>query len=57
MPSFATGFDSPPVIIDNGTGLIKCGFGGDDAPRHVFPSVVGRPKFDNVMIGSMAKVR
>ena len=30
-------------MIDNGSGLCKAGFAGDDAPRAVFPSVVGRP--------------
>ena len=33
---------SAPVVIDNGSGMIKAGFGGDDAPRAVFPSIVGR---------------
>ena len=32
------------VAIDNGSGLIKAGFAGDDAPKAVFPSVVGRPR-------------
>lgn len=32
------------VVIDNGTGMTKAGFAGDDAPRAVFPAVVGRPK-------------
>jgi actin beta/gamma 1 len=39
------------VVIDNGSGMVKAGFSGDDAPRTVFPSVVGRPKFMNAMIG------
>jgi actin len=30
------------VIIDNGSGFIKAGFAGDDTPRVVFPSVVGK---------------
>uniref|UniRef100_UPI00398E6C63 actin, cytoplasmic-like n=1 Tax=Pristiophorus japonicus TaxID=55135 RepID=UPI00398E6C63 len=34
----------PPVIIDNGSGLIKAGFSGNHSPTYVFPSVVGRPK-------------
>ena len=29
------------VVIDNGTGMMKVGFAGDDEPT-VFPSVVGR---------------
>ncbi|PVD37652.1 hypothetical protein C0Q70_00250 [Pomacea canaliculata] len=34
--------DVAAVIIDNGTGMCKAGIAGDDAPRAVFPSVVGR---------------
>ncbi|PIN03625.1 actin [Handroanthus impetiginosus] len=34
--------DLQPLVCDNGTGLTKAGFAGDDAPRAVFPSVVGR---------------
>ena len=30
------------VIIDNGYGFINAGFYGDDTPRVVFPSVVGK---------------
>ncbi len=30
------------VIIDNGTGMSKAGFAGDDAPRSVFPTLVGK---------------
>ena len=33
------------LVIDNGSGMIKAGFAGDDAPRTSFPSIVGRPKF------------
>ncbi|XP_032902993.1 actin-like [Amblyraja radiata] len=33
-----------PVIIDNGSGLIKAGLSGNHSPAFVFPSVVGRPK-------------
>ena len=32
------------VVIDNGSGVCKAGFAGDDAPRAVFPSIVGRPR-------------
>eukprot|EP01084_Bolivina_argentea_P286733 491905_1 len=32
------------LVIDNGSGIIKAGFGGDDAPRAVFPTVVGRSR-------------
>ena len=32
------------LVVDNGSGMCKAGFAGDDAPRSVFPSIVGRPK-------------
>jgi actin beta/gamma 1 len=32
------------VVLDNGSGICKAGFAGDDAPRAVFSSVVGRPE-------------
>lgn len=32
------------IVIDNGSGMCKAGFAGDDAPRAVFPSIVGRPR-------------
>jgi len=32
------------LVIDNGSGLIKAGFAGDDAPRVVFPTIVARTK-------------
>ena len=31
--------------------LNKAGFAGDDAPRAVFPSIVGRPRHTGVMVG------
>ena len=39
------------VVIDNGSGMVKAGFAGDDAPRSVFSSVVGKPKVPGIMIG------
>ena len=32
------------IILDNGSGMCKAGFAGEDAPRTIFPSLVGRPK-------------
>ena len=34
----------PPIVIDNGSGMIKAGFVADEEPRSVFPTVVGRPR-------------
>jgi actin-related protein len=38
------------LVIDNGSGMVKAGFAGDDAPRAVFPSIVGRPRHMGVMV-------
>ena len=43
--------DSSSIVIDNGSGMCKAGFAGDDAPRACFPSIVGRPRHEGVMIG------
>ena len=43
--------DARACVIDNGATTIKAGFSGDDAPRAVFPSIVGRPKHQGVMVG------
>merc|ERR1712166_185215 len=43
--------DIAALVVDNGSGMCKAGFAGDDAPRAVFPSIVGRPRHQGVMIG------
>jgi actin-related protein len=44
--------DNPAVVIDNGSGMCKAGVAGDDAPRNTFPSIVGRPKVQGIMVGT-----
>eukprot|EP01084_Bolivina_argentea_P111426 198806_1 len=43
------------LVVDNGSGMVKAGFSGDDAPRTVFPSIVGRPKAKQIMVGMATK--
>jgi actin beta/gamma 1 len=43
--------DVQALVVDNGSGMVKAGFAGDDAPRAVFPSIVGRPRHKGVMVG------
>merc|ERR1712137_475246 len=43
--------EKSPIVVDNGSGMVKAGFSGEDAPRCVFPSIVGMPKHQGVMIG------
>ena len=35
------------VVIDNGTGYCKAGFSGEEGPRALLRTVVGRPKLNN----------
>ncbi|XP_075913653.1 beta-centractin [Petromyzon marinus] len=42
-----------PVVIDNGSGIIKAGFAGDQIPKCHFPNYVGRPKHVRVMAGAL----
>lgn len=45
------GEDIKACVIDNGSGMCKAGFAGDDAPRAVFPCIMGTPKHHGVMVG------
>ncbi|MDB9519650.1 hypothetical protein PN466_22145 [Roseofilum reptotaenium CS-1145] len=44
--------DVAAIVIDNGSGMVKAGFAGDNAPRAIFPSIVGRPRHQGVNIGT-----
>jgi len=44
--------DPQALVVDNGSGMCKAGFAGDDAPRSVFPSITGRPKTEVAMMGT-----
>ena len=43
--------DVAALVVDNGSGMCKAGFEGDDAPRVAFPCIVGRPRHNGVMVG------
>jgi actin len=38
-----------PLVVDNGTGISKNGFAGEDQPRSVFPTLIGYPKYTSIM--------
>ncbi len=40
---------------DNGSGVVKAGFSGEDAPRVMFASVTGRPRHGMAMVGMASK--
>ena len=37
------------IVIDNGTGYCKAGLAGEEAPRTVVPSLIGRPLMQGVL--------
>nr|XP_023666047.1 uncharacterized protein LOC111843059 isoform X2 [Paramormyrops kingsleyae] len=43
-----SGFKTP-VVLDTGSGLMKAGFADQDLPTAVFPTVIGVPKYEEVM--------
>uniref|UniRef100_H2R3T8 CCDC144C-like coiled-coil domain-containing protein n=2 Tax=Pan troglodytes TaxID=9598 RepID=H2R3T8_PANTR len=47
--------DTAVLVIDNGSGICKASFAGDDAPRAVFPSIVGCPRHQGMMEGMHQK--
>lgn len=62
-------FDNQPIVLDNGSGTIRCGFSGDEKPRVSYSSVIGRPKYkkinylpsdlsiDDTFVGNQAQLR
>lgn len=44
---------SQPLVIDNGTGIIKAGLAGTSTPECAFPNYVGVPKHLRVMTGDL----
>ena len=39
------------IVVDHGSGKVRSGFAGDDAPRVVFQSTVGRSLYQKGMTG------
>ena len=42
-------------VIDCGSGFTKAGYSGEEAPRHIFPTIVGRTKVEGVYVGNEKK--
>ena len=47
--------ESTSLVIDNGSGMMKAGYSGDDTPRVIFPTVIGKPKSAGAMVGMEQK--
>jgi hypothetical protein len=49
-----------PLVVDMGSGICRAGFAGDDAPRSVFRTVLGRSRYresDTRFIGDEAMAK
>ncbi|CAN9507602.1 unnamed protein product [Ophioblennius macclurei] len=42
-----------PVVLDTGSGLMKAGFAERDLPHVVFPTIIGTPKYEEIMNGNL----
>ena len=42
-----------PIVIDNGSGVVKAGFAGDEIPKCNFRNCVSRPKHLKIMQGAI----
>ena len=51
MEGLSARLANQPIVIDNGSGLLKAGFAGSNAPVVNFRSCVGRPKHTRAMPG------
>jgi len=45
------GDDPKPLVIDNGSGVVKAGYGGEEPPSCVFPSIIAYPKVKGIIVG------
>ena len=43
--------DFAALVVDDGSKMCKAGFTSDNAPTAIFPSIVGRPRHQGVMVG------
>ncbi|KAI0990288.1 hypothetical protein GJ496_004354 [Pomphorhynchus laevis] len=42
-----------PIVIDNGSGIVKAGFAGNNVPKCVFSNIIGVQKHKRVMTGGL----
>ncbi|GLD65998.1 uncharacterized protein AKAME5_001743000 [Lates japonicus] len=44
-----------PIVLDTGSGLMKAGFADQDRPNIVFPTIIGMPKYEEIMNGNLER--
>merc|ERR1711981_231352 len=52
FPTMCDEEEKPAVVVDNGSGMMKAGCSGEDAPKVTFSSVVGYPKAKTALVGT-----
>lgn len=50
-PPMKQGGGAGECLVVSNESMMQAGFAGDDAPRAVFPAIVGRPRHKGVMVG------
>ncbi|XP_028460278.1 uncharacterized protein LOC114572744 isoform X2 [Perca flavescens] len=44
-----------PIVLDTGSGLMKAGFADQDLPNVIFPTIIGMPKYEEIMNGNLER--
>ncbi|XP_040920128.1 uncharacterized protein LOC121199473 [Toxotes jaculatrix] len=44
-----------PIVLDTGSGLMKAGFSDQDYPNIIFPTIIGMPKYEEIMNGNLER--
>ncbi|XP_060908639.1 uncharacterized protein LOC132985323 isoform X2 [Labrus mixtus] len=44
-----------PIVLDTGSGLMKAGFADQDLPNIIFPTIIGSPKYEEIMNGNLER--
>ncbi|KAM9704376.1 uncharacterized protein ACNS7B_002718 [Menidia menidia] len=44
-----------PIVLDTGSGLMKAGFADQEHPHVIFPTIIGMPKYEEVMNSSLER--
>ncbi|XP_044025581.1 uncharacterized protein LOC122863288 isoform X2 [Siniperca chuatsi] len=44
-----------PIVLDTGSGLMKAGFADQDLPNIIFPTIIGMPKYEEIMNGNLER--
>nr|XP_046228181.1 uncharacterized protein LOC124050094 [Scatophagus argus] len=44
-----------PIVLDTGSGLMKAGFADQDLPKVIFPTIIGMPKYEEIMNSNLER--